>query len=64
MFRVFLENGNKYEFLSYNEFAAWRLKMSHEGYKPYYSHSIRIRCGYCIYCYQLRKMPGRGAEAL
>ena len=56
MFRVFLENGNKYEFLSYNEFAAWRLKMSHEGYKPYYSHSIHIRCGYYIYCYQLRKI--------
>lgn len=55
MFRVFLE-GDKYEFLTYNEFAAWRLKMSHKGYKPYYSHSIKIRCGDYIYCYQLRKI--------
>ena len=56
MFRVFLEDDNKYEFLSYNEFAAWRLKMAHKGYKPYYSHTIKIRCGYYIYCYQLRKI--------
>ena len=62
MFRVFLENDEKVEFLTYNEFSAWRLKMAHKGYRPYYAFSVHIRCGHYIYCYQLRKIPSAEME--
>ena len=61
MFRVFLEGDRRLEFLTYNEFSAWRLKAA-EGYKPHYVCFVHIRCGEYVYCYQLRKTAVRVAE--
>lgn len=64
MFRVFVNRNKHYDFMTYGEFAAWRLKIAAAGFKPHYSHTVRIRYGDYVYCYQLRKLPERKQEDL
>lgn len=56
VFRVFRDDQPTLDFLTYNEFANWRIQAAAEGYRPHYSHSVRLRGNYYIYCYQLRKL--------
>lgn len=56
MFRVFRDREKTLEFLTYNEFSNWRIKMAGQGFKPVYSHTIRLQSGVYIYYYQLRTM--------
>lgn len=54
MFRVCCDGDKTLEFLTYNEFSNYRIRAARDGYKPYYSHSVRLRGNTYIYYYQLR----------
>lgn len=60
MFRVFRDNEPALQFLTYNEFSNWRIKAAVDGFKPTYSHTVRLRGGDYIYCYQLRTISKTG----
>lgn len=56
MFRVFRDDEPTLEFLTFNEFSNYRIRAAAQGFKPVYSHSVRLRYNNYIYCYQLRRL--------
>ena len=64
MFRVFRTDGEPLNFLTYNEFAAFRIRAAAQGLKPYYTHKVRVRGNYYINCYELRKTGDKRNEPL
>ena len=53
MFRVFVDGKKPLEFLSYGEFAAYRLRVAAAGMKPRYVCKVRLGYSDYIYCYHL-----------